>query len=154
MSSKKMGCAMAIVLTIAAAGMLYAQEKPANIAGYTANNGDTPPGNAMSLSLPHARAKLKQAPKNAYTDAMKSQCFMGCVTWDFKSIEFHFTVAGFSVATPYTYRNQKHLINWKDTVDFSKTRAFSIQVLTKKLRVPHPSRSLRRVGDHRSLWAL
>jgi tetratricopeptide (TPR) repeat protein len=118
---------MVLGLMIAATGMLYAQEKPAETVDNSANNGDAPPGNAMSLSVRQARVNLKQATKNAYIGSLKSCFLWSCVIMEFQPIDFRFTAVGFTVSTPYIFNSPgvKHLHDLKYTVDFSKAKDYA-----------------------------
>ena len=71
MSTKRMLFALVVALVIATVTPLHAQEKAANAAP-SITKGDPPPGNAMALSVPQARAMLKAAIQKRYVGTMKS----------------------------------------------------------------------------------
>jgi tetratricopeptide (TPR) repeat protein len=122
MSRKETWCALVIVLLTAAPIALHADKK-GEIATASVKNGDSPPGNAASLSIAHARAELREAIKKRFVGTMKS-CFLGvCVTWVLsEATEFRLAAGGFDVNAPFTADN--HPGDGKIPVDFKKDQDY------------------------------
>ena len=104
MSSKNMWRGLAIGLVFAAATALHADEKTATP---SVKRGDPPPGNARTLSVPQARAMLKEAIGKRYVGTMKccSRVLMvkGCATTVLSAAtDVRVRAAGFDLAAPYT----------------------------------------------------
>jgi tetratricopeptide (TPR) repeat protein len=140
--SKKMSCALVIVLLIAAATPLHAVEKTA-ITAPSVKNGDPPPGNALALSIPQARAMLQEAIKKRYVGTMefcnRALLTKVCLTYVLsEATDFRPGITGFYLATPYTFKAPPLSEMRKDgnvSVSFKKVEKY-IQAYRFDLSVP------------------
>jgi len=102
--SKRMSFALVLVSLIAGASVLQAKEKPTIAAGPDVRKGDPPPGNAMSLSGPQARAALRETIKAIWAGTLK-RCQIGLcdivTISDVKDVSIR--SSGIAFTQPYTY---------------------------------------------------
>lgn len=106
MNAKNIRFGLAIGFVIAAAALLHAAENTA-IATPSVKKGDPPPGNAMALSIPRARAMLIEALKRRYVGAMKycSRIIMvkACETFVLsQAANVRVSTASLDLSAPYT----------------------------------------------------
>ncbi len=131
MHVRNIRCGLVIGLLIAAGTLLHADQKPA-IAAPSVKRGDPPPGNSRTLSVPQARAMLKEAIEKRYLGTTKccSRVLMikGCVTTVLSAAtDVRIRAAGFNLAAPYSekltaahgYSNDgKVSVNFKKDQDY------------------------------------
>lgn len=106
MNAKNIRFGLVIGFVIAAAALLHAAENTA-IATPSVKKGDPPPGNAMALSIPRARAMLIEALKRRYVGAMKycSRIIMvkACETFVLsQAVDVRVSAASLDLSAPYT----------------------------------------------------
>jgi tetratricopeptide (TPR) repeat protein len=130
MKRKNTGPILAGLLLIAVATALHADEKTV-LAAPSVKKGDLPPGNARTLSVPQARAALKEAIKKRYVGTMK-----GCqrivvkfceTTVLSEAADVRVRAADFDLTAPYTdkqpgvpatSRDGRVSLNFKTGVDY------------------------------------
>jgi len=98
MSRKNVLFALVVVLLITTVTPLHAKKKDAIVAPSLAK-GDPPPGNAMALSVPQARAALKEAIQKRYVGTLKGLALTVIVE---AATDVHFDSAGFGLAAGST----------------------------------------------------
>ncbi len=89
---------LVLALLIATVIPLHAKKKDA-IAVPSLTKGDPPPGNAMALSVPQARATLKEAIKKRYVGTLKGLALTVVVE---EATDAHFSFTGFELAAAST----------------------------------------------------
>jgi tetratricopeptide (TPR) repeat protein len=99
-----MNCVLVLVLLIATAATLHTQQTGANVPSI--KKGDPPPGNSMGLSIPQARAALKEALKKRDVGT-----FAVCVGGNFSKVcrnliltaatDIHIRSTGLDFTAPY-----------------------------------------------------
>jgi hypothetical protein len=96
---------LVVVLFIAAAPALGAKEKPVPVpAAPSVKKGDPPPGNAMALSIPQARDRLKEAVHKRYVGKLKAR-YSFAVTTTYvlsEATDVQVRTSGFEFAAPYS----------------------------------------------------
>jgi hypothetical protein len=128
---KNARCSLLIGLLIAAGPLLHADEKPA-IAIPSVKKGEPPPGNAMTLSIPRARAMLIEALKKRYVGTMRycSRIIVvkACETFVLsQAIDVRVSKDGLDLSAPYTdklpgvpeaSRDGRVSLSFKTSVDY------------------------------------
>jgi tetratricopeptide (TPR) repeat protein len=106
MKIKKMWWAMVMVLLIATVTPLQAgKDKSTEVAAppVSLKNGDPPPGNALALTIPQARAILKEAITKRYVGTAKARVAKGRDTFDLSAAtDVRVTTTGFGFAATVT----------------------------------------------------
>ena len=137
MSKRHIRYALVLVLLIAAVSMLHANERAA---APSVKRGDAPPGGAKTLSVPQARAMLKEAIQKRYVGTTKccSRVLMvkGCATTVLTAAtDVRIRPAGFDLAAPYSekitaahgYSNDgKVSVNFKKDQDYIETHRLGL----------------------------
>lgn len=141
MNTKNMWCGLVTVLLMAAPLALLGDEKTATTAP-SVKKGDPPPGNAMTLSIPQARAAIKEATEKKYSGTMKycQRIIMvkACETFVLSAAtDVHVRTTSFNLATSYTDKvvgasatnmDGKVAVNFKKDKDQDYIQAYRLRL--------------------------